>query len=109
MLQATVDAAYLERNKLVALIAALFPSVRCHTAIEGWDPSWHNCVFIRLPTGQASWHFHDREAVLFAHVPEGEATWDGHTTEQKYERIAELAAHAMREGWGAMLPTGVHA
>lgn len=85
------DGAYLERNRLVALLASVFPARRTKTAIEGWAPEWHNCVFIELPTGQVSWHFHDREAELFAHVREEPATWDGHTTEEKYERVAKLA------------------
>ena len=87
-LQASKDAAYEERNRVVALLAAVFPSVRARTAIEGWSEEWHGCIYITLPTGQASWHYHNRHAHLFAHVPEGAATWDGHTTPEKYERVA---------------------
>jgi hypothetical protein len=43
------DAAYTERNRLVALLASMFPSVVDQTAIEGWDPEWHNCVYIDFP------------------------------------------------------------
>lgn len=85
------DAAYLERNRLVALLAAIYPSGIARTAIEGWDPAWHGCVYIDLPTGQASWHYHDSQAHLFAHLPAYTKSWDGHTTEQKYERVAALA------------------
>lgn len=81
------DAAYTERNRLVALLASMFPSAVCKTAIEGWDPAWHNCVFIDFPWGQASWHFHDSDAHLFEHLPQAEVKWDGHTTEEKYEAI----------------------
>lgn len=88
---AAIDAVYLERNRLVALLAGIFPSRRCRTAIEGWDPAWHNVVYVQLPTGQASWHYHDREAGIFEHVQKGDVEWDGHTTEQKYRRIDELA------------------
>lgn len=91
--EARKDAAYEERNRVVALLAALLPSVRTRTAIEGWSEDWHGCVYITLPDGsQASWHFHDSQAHLFAHVPEGQATWDGHTTPEKYERIERCAA-----------------
>lgn len=93
------DAAYLERNRLVALLCTLFPAVHCRTAIEGWSEDWHGCVYIELPTGQVSWHFHDTHAPLFAHVPEGSAQWDGHTTEQKYERVAEAVRLLTTEHW----------
>jgi hypothetical protein len=81
------DVAYLERNQLVSLLSKLFPAGLKRTAIEGWDPAWHNCVFLDLPTGQASWHFHDREEYLFAHLGPYAGEWDGHTTGEKYARI----------------------
>lgn len=86
------DAAYRERNQLVALLARLYPSGIAQTAIEGWDPAWHGCVYIDLPTGQASWHFRTSEAHLFADLPPYAGSWDGHTTEEKYRRVAALAA-----------------
>lgn len=86
------DGAYEERNRLVALLAAIFPSKRTKTEIEGWDPEWHNCVYIDLPTGQASWHYPDSHAELFSHVPEIHVDWDGHSTEEKYCRVAETIA-----------------
>lgn len=91
-LSARGSAAFTERNRVVALLCSLYPSVRMRTAIKGWDPEWHGCVFVQLPTGQASWHYHDSDAELFAHVPEGAAQWDGHTTPEKYARVARLAA-----------------
>lgn len=85
------DGAYLERNRLVSLLSKVFPSGKKKTAIEGWSEDWHGCVYIDLPTGQASWHYHDSQAWLFDHLPEYQGTWDGHTTEEKYERIAAYA------------------
>jgi hypothetical protein len=93
-LQADKDAAYEERNRVVALLASLFPSGIARTDIPGWDPEWHGCVYIDLPNGQASWHYHDSQAHLFAHLPPYSKPWDGHTTEQKYERLAALATNA---------------
>lgn len=92
-LQAQKDGAYLERNRCVALLArmALAMGLRAglaKTAIEGWSPDWHGCVYIDLPTGQASWHYHDSQAELFAGLPEYAAPWDGHDTPTKYERLA---------------------
>lgn len=85
-----IDEAYYERNQLVAALARLFPSGLRKTDIDEWDPAWHNCVFIDLPTGQVSWHFHDREAHLFEGLPAYERPWDGHSTQEKYKRVANL-------------------
>lgn len=87
----TTDAAYKERNQVVAALAKCFPSGVKKTVIEGWDEAWYNCVYIDLPTGQASWHFHDRDAHLFDGLPPYEGEWDGHTTPEKYDRL-----HALR-------------
>lgn len=84
------DAAYAERNRLIALLAAIFPSSLEPTTEpeEGW--SW--ICFVDLPTGQATWHIPDGELRLFGHVSRTHGrVWDGHTTEQKYRRIADLA------------------
>jgi hypothetical protein len=86
-MEARKDAAYLERNQLVALLSKIFPAGKRKTAIEGWSEDWHGCVYIDLPTGQASWHYHDSQAHLFEHLPEYQGEYDGHTTEQKYQRI----------------------
>lgn len=88
------DGAYTERNRLVALLSTLFPSGKAKTAIEGWGESWHGCVYIDFPWGQASWHYHDSEAHLFAHLPPYQNQWDGHTTDQKYAAISAAIAKA---------------
>jgi hypothetical protein len=84
------DDVYLERNKLVAALAKLFPSGLSRTAIEGWSDDWHGCVYIDLPTGQVSWHYHDSQAGLFEGLPLYSKPWDGHTTEEKYRRLAAM-------------------
>ena len=82
------DAAYKERNQLVALLAILFPSGKKKTAIEGWDEAWHGCVYIDFPWGQASWHYHINDEWMFELLPEYQGQWDGHTTQEKYSAIA---------------------
>jgi hypothetical protein len=84
------DGAYLERNQLVAALSKLFPAGVARTAIEGWSEDWHGCVYIDLPTGQVSWHFHDSQAHLFAHLPTYQGKWDGHDTPEKYRRLAAI-------------------
>ena len=84
------DGAYLERNQVVAALSKCFPSGIAKTAIEGWSEDWHGCVYIDLPTGQVSWHFHDSQAHLFAHLPPYAGVWDGHDTSEKYRRLACL-------------------
>lgn len=94
-MRARKDAAYLERNQVVAALAKCFPSGVARTAIEGWSEDWHGCVYIDLPTGQASWHFHDSHAYLFDGLPPYMGTWDGHDTPEKYARLAKLAGVAL--------------
>ena len=102
------DAAYTERNRLVAALARLLGEI--HSAEPkrwplfwavawlaehdpndaGWDPEWRTIVFIQGPTGQLSWHLHDSDVPLFDGLPRGPNCWDGHTTPEKYERVARL-------------------
>ncbi len=96
---AEVNAVYCERNKLVAALARFYPSGTRKTAIEGWDPEWHGCVFIDTPQGQMSWHFHDSEAHLFAGLPAYTKPWDGHTTDEKYKRLAALGPSSTNPMW----------
>lgn len=96
------DAAYSERNQLVALLASMFPAGVAKTAIEGWDEAWHGCVYIDFPWGQASWHYHDSQAEMFHHLPQYLGSWDGHTTDQKYEMIGR----ATRYRWAKGFPRG---
>lgn len=93
-MRAAKDGAYLERNRVVAALACCFPAGVARTAIEGWDPEWENCVYVDLPTGQVSWHFHDDHAHLFARLPAYPGAWDGHDTPEKYRRLAALQAYA---------------
>lgn len=88
------DEAYTERNALVAALSKVFPaSLEQHDPADtSWDPEWLTIVAIELPTGQATWHLHDRERGMFAHLrPRTGYAWDGHTTAEKYARIAALA------------------
>jgi hypothetical protein len=105
------DAAYLERNQVVAALAKCFPSGIARTAIEGWSEDWHGCVYIDLPTGQASWHFHDSHAYLFVGLPAYTGTWDGHDTPEKYRRLAAIEARAPRGTTASLytkLPDGTY-
>lgn len=86
------DGAYFERNQVVAALAKCFPSGVAKTAIDGWSEDWHGCVYIDLPTGQVSWHFHDSQAYLFKDLPSYAGAWDGHDTPEKYRRVNALAA-----------------
>jgi hypothetical protein len=89
-MQVKINAVYEERNRLVALLARVYSSGISRTNIEGWDPSWHNVVYIDSPMGQLSWHYHDRDAHLFADLDFYPGTWDGHSTEEKYGRLEQL-------------------
>jgi hypothetical protein len=82
-----VNEVYRQRNYLVAALARLFPSGTRRTEIDGWDPEWQGCVCIDLPGGEVSYHYHDREAHLFADLPPYERPWDGRDKEAVHSRL----------------------
>lgn len=94
-LTAERDGAYRERAHLLALLAALHPSVIA-PAPDVDEPGWQ-ILYLRIGGKQASWHIAPRDAGLLTHVEhvsadDRRAQWDGHTTDQKYARIGEHAA-----------------
>ncbi len=92
--------AYTERNRLVAFMASIFPSALTKTDIEGWHPEWHWCVYIFTRKGQLSWHIHESQLSMFDHVERRQVVWDGHTTDEKYQRLAELCFLARPRAFG---------
>jgi hypothetical protein len=94
------DAAYGERNALVAALARLaqWSGHRAWLALHQqdpgqvppWDPEWLWIVFVELPTGQLSWHIHSSELAAFSFLPTEANTWDGHSSGEKYARLARL-------------------
>jgi hypothetical protein len=92
-LEGAKNAAYNERNRLVAGLSKLFPShIGLHSEADAaWEKDWRHIVFIHLPTGQVSWHIHDSELRMFAHLHVlSQNCWDGHSTEEKYKRLEAL-------------------
>lgn len=91
--QQVIDGAYRERAHLVALLAALNPSVLAPAGDVG-EPGW-SIVYVYLhgdAASQLSWHISPRDVGLFQHVErvtadDPRAQWDGHSTETKYELI----------------------
>jgi hypothetical protein len=86
-----LTATYRERAHLAAHLAAGYPSV----LVDGADanaPDWP-VLFVKLPTGQVSWHISPDDRDLFAHVRRTIAgmpdapVWDGHSTDEKYARV----------------------
>ena len=84
------DEAYRQRNYLVAGLSRMFPSGIRQTEIPGWDLEWQGCVFIDLPAGQISYHYHVSHAHLFEHLPRYEKPWDGHDKDTVHRRLLEL-------------------
>ncbi|MDX3009617.1 hypothetical protein [Streptomyces caniscabiei] len=102
-LTAERDGVYRERAQLLALLAALHPSVIAPASDvdeDGWQ-----ILYLRIGGKQASWHIAPRDADLYAHVEhvpadDRRAQWDGHTTEQKYAHIGQHAAQLYAEARG---------
>lgn len=96
-LRAEKDAAYAERNRCVAALAHLANRMGYPVGVaehpvddQGWDAEWRSIVFVGLPTGQVSWHFHDSDLDLVSRLPTWVLGWDGHSTEEKYRRCDAL-------------------
>lgn len=92
------DGAYSERNQTVvalahmARLAGYRVGVREHDLSDTeWGDDWRAILMIELPTGQASWHFHDSERPMLAPFPPYPDEWDGHTTAEKYARLRALS------------------
>ncbi|WP_405960582.1 hypothetical protein OG235_24620 [Streptomyces sp. NBC_00024] len=97
------DGAYRERAQLLALLAALHPSVIA-PAPDVDEDGWQ-ILYLRIGGKQASWHIAPRDAELYAHVEhvpvdDRRAHWDGHTTEEKYAHIGQHAARLYAEARG---------
>lgn len=88
--------AYLERNHLVAILARIYPSGIRETDIEGWDPEWNGCVYIDLPTGQISYHYHSSQKDLFSDLPPYTKPYDGHSKDDVHNRLNGLWGHTRR-------------
>jgi hypothetical protein len=89
--------AYLERDKLVAFLARLYPAhlKRHPEGDDGCGQDWMNVVCVHSPAGQLTWHVHDSEMKIFDFLDQNsglfaDCEWDGHTTEEKYKRLANL-------------------
>jgi hypothetical protein len=93
---AGLDAAYRERNALVAALIRTngWPAqIVMAPDTEGW---W--IVYAETPEGQVSWHVSPDDMDLFSDWPVAfgshHSPWDGHTTDEKYTRLARLRAAA---------------
>lgn len=90
------DQAYTERNYVVSALAKAYPSGKRPTVIEGWNPEWNNCVYIQLPTGQISYHYHDNLKELFDWLPDHTLPYDGHHKETVHQRLKDLGVGPYR-------------
>lgn len=71
------DEAMRERNKVIALLARLFPAGLSQQTDAGGRT--RPCVIIDLPTGQVSWHYATEDAWPFEGLPAYLGEYDGHT------------------------------
>jgi hypothetical protein len=83
-----LDAAYRERNAVVAALIRLFPSGGFLPSEDG-DGEWR-IYYVDLPAGQVSWHVGRADWDLFEDIGPYRGEWDGHDTDEKYRRVAAL-------------------
>lgn len=97
------DAAYRERNKLVAHLTTIYEShlSRHPDEDKDWERDWMWIVCVHGPAGQMTWHIHDSELSQFDHLPRRPAHWDGHSTEEKYRRLDSIGDRSKHCCYGA--------
>lgn len=105
------EAAYDERNRLVALFASMALALGWKAGVgqhedepgKEWDADWRTLIMVETPEGQASWHLHDSQNHLVKHLPSYVAKWDGHDTPTKYARLEKLSqARIVAAPWEAV-------
>lgn len=92
------DSAYMERNRCVVLIARMALALGWCAGVgehedkpgQQWDDDWRTIIFVDLPAGQVSWHFHDSHREMLAGLPKYLGRWDGHDVAEKYRRVADF-------------------
>lgn len=91
-LQEHLTQSYLERAYLLAVLSKVYPATLFED--ESAEETFRTCVAIIFPTGQATWHIHKDDLDLFQHLELNAFpfTWDGHSTNEKYNRLAQLPA-----------------
>lgn len=82
---------FLERNKLVAVLAALFPASLERLGEDKRTKGFEWSILLDTPAGQISFILHNKHLCMFKHVPrEAGMVYDGAKTKEKYKRIEEL-------------------
>lgn len=96
--EAGPESPYRERARLIALVAAVYPSEIAYSDPNEPD---YPVIIIETPSGQLSWHLAEADLDLFPHVLQHDRDcegahlkWDGHSTEVKYLRLASLTKDA---------------
>jgi hypothetical protein len=95
-------AVYRDRAHLLPLLAALFPAVM---SMDVADQERPDVLYLDTPRGQLSWHIDPADLPLFDGIErvaptDPRAQWDGHTTDEKNERLRQLAADLAK--WGGL-------
>lgn len=99
------NAAYAERNKVIVALARFAKAAGYKVGYgphepaddRDWDQAWKNVIYIDLPTGQVSWHFHRDQIALFAEFGAYGGGWDQHSTEEKYNRLLAFKPEPLLE------------
>lgn len=92
-----LNEAYRDRARVLAPLAALFPS---KLAANATDPDWP-VLYLSTPNGQISWHIAQADLDLLQHVTFDRETdalsiWDGHDTETRDQRLSLLVINLLR-------------
>jgi hypothetical protein len=89
-LRAEKNAAFAERNMLVAALSKVFPAGLDRHEDDGRTVFLRDVAYIDLPTGQVSWHLLPSQLPWFDHLSQYKGEWDGHDGQEKYRRLSSL-------------------
>jgi hypothetical protein len=95
------DAAYRERARLVACLAAVHGAHWAEPDPDDPHADAYRVVCLHTAAGQMTWHVHPDDEALFGPLPTRPSDFDGHTTAVKHARLARLAARPPRRRPGA--------
>lgn len=85
-----INEVYSERNTCVSLIAKMALTLGFRVTLErDINESQWWIVYIQLPNGQVSWHFHQNQMEWFEGFPinTGSSVYDQHSDALKYQRV----------------------
>jgi len=91
----TINQAYTQRAIAIVLFAKMAQRLGYKVGIgldnnEHWEPQWRNVLYVEIPEGQFSWHFHPNDFHLIENFPLFNGEWDGKFNGRNIELVKSI-------------------